>query len=615
MCGIAGILSNHRPVNAAAVRAMTGAMIHRGPDGSGLWENHDVRVVLGHRRLAIIDPGPASDQPLAAHGVALTFNGEIYNYKEIRAELTSRGHVFTSAGDAEVIAAAWRQWGPSCVDFFNGMFAFALWDENRRQLFCARDRFGEKPFLYTVGDGFVAFASEYKPLLSIDGVAAEIDHVRLARFLADPADGLDRGAQTLFPAIQQLPPAHVMVVDGDSLAIRQERYWAAKPAALKRIPSPIDAAAAFRDLLADAVRLRLRSDVAVGSCLSGGLDSSAIVCLARRELGEKVPYHTFSGRFPGTSADEGPYIESVTTATQVIRHDVEPKPTKLLTELGQFAIANELPVDSASQYAQFCVFRLARETGVKVLLDGQGADEILGGYEQYFLPYLAGGAAGSPLITSRYGDALNASKPWHSRLPPKLRKILARQLGRGSDLAFGLVGDLHLDHRPSATDLHNALRRDSLDGFLGTLMRYGDRNSMAHSVEVRLPFTDHRIFEFVQALPAEYLMGEGETKRLLRLAMAGILPDMVRLRWRKHGFVPPQVSWLHQTLLPAVETAVEDPALSPIWERSWWRNVIRRFRAGDTSLATGLWKVLATEAWRMHFLGGVATFRRFQPLL
>lgn len=615
LCGIAGILSSQRAVNPAAVQAMIGSMAHRGPDGSEVWAGAEGRLVLGHRRLAIIDPTPASAQPFIAHGVTLTYNGEIYNYREIRQELLSRGHVFATEGDAEVIVAAWRQWGEACVEFFNGMFAFALWDQAKGQLFCARDRFGEKPFLYTLGGGYFAFASEYRALLSLQQVDGDVDHARLARFLVSPADGLDRGDATLFPAIRQLPPAHVMVLDQHDLTSRPRCYWLGRSIRLNRRLTPQAAADAFRDLLADSVRLRLRSDVPVGSCLSGGLDSSAIVCLARRELGPDTPYHTFSGRFPGTSADEGPYMESVAALAHPVRHDVEPKPETLLAELGRFAEANELPVDSASQYAQYCVFRLARQNGVKVLLDGQGADEILGGYEQYFAAYLRGGGADSPLLHSRYGDALTQVQPWHARLPAGLRRLLAHNLGKGSDLAFGLAADVPVERRPPAANLHEALRRDALDGFLGTLLRYGDRNSMAHSVEARLPFTDHRIYELIQSLPVEYLMGEGETKRLLRAAMAGILPDMVRLRWRKHGFVPPQVTWLHQALLPAVEAAVEDGGLSSLWDRKWWRGAIRRFRAGDTSQAPPLWKVLATESWRVHFLGGVASRPKFQPLL
>ena len=382
MCGIAGILSSLRPVNPGAIQAMTGLMAHRGPDGSGLWQGAGGRLVLGHRRLAATDHGPASAQPFVAAPHVLSFDGKIHNYQEIRAELISRGHAFVTEGDVEVVVAAWRQWGQACVEFFNGMFAFALWDANKDQLFCARDRFGEKPFLYAVGAGFLAFASEYKALLTLEGVAADIDHARLARFLADPADGLERGDDTMFPAIRQLPPAHALVIDGHSLERRQTRYWQGKPAKLNRRPTAAAAAQSLRDLLTDSIRLRLRGAAPVGSCLSGGVDCGAIVCLARREIGDHAALHTFSGRFPGTSADDGLYMESVAAAAHPVRHDVEPKPETLLAELGRFAWDNELPVDSAGQYARYCVFRLARQLGVKVLLDGQGADEILGGADR-----------------------------------------------------------------------------------------------------------------------------------------------------------------------------------------------------------------------------------------
>lgn len=607
MCGIAGILSAGRPVNAAAVTAMTTLMAHRGPDGDGLWRSPDSRVVLGHRRLAIIDPGPASAQPMVRGALTLCFNGEIYNYLEIRAELTGLGHRFDSDGDTEVILAAYAQWGEDCVSRFNGMFALALWDGGRRQLFCARDRFGEKPLLYAVTGDFVAFASEYKALLALEGVGTAIDTTALARFLITPADGLDRDDHTLFPAIRQVPPAHAMVIGAD-LSIRAWRYWdgAADPEAARL--GDAEAASRFRDLLDDSIRLRLRSDVAVGSCLSGGLDSGSIACLVRRRLGSEAPYHTFSGRFPGAAVDEGAFMDAIADTARPIRHDVAPNPQRLAEEIADFAWANELPVDSASQYAQYCVFRLARANGVVVLLDGQGADEILGGYEQYFAPYLAEtGGTDRAAVDARYPGALDHVAPWYSRLPPALRRRLARLTGRGSDLAFGLEAQVVPPTRQHpATTLHAALRRDALGGFLGTLLRYGDRNSMAHSVEVRLPFTDHRLFEFAQGLAPRLLMGDAETKRLLRRAITGILPESVRTRWRKQGFLPPHVAWLQDGLLTAVEDTL---AHCPpgFWDRVWWNRAVARFRAGDHSVASGLWKVFATEAWRRHFLERAAT--------
>lgn len=607
-------MSDRRQVSAAAVEAMTALMAHRGPDGEGLWQSGDHRVVFGHRRLAIIDPTPGSRQPMAMGAAVLTFNGEIYNYLELRDELVQLGHGFGSDGDTEVILAAWRQWGEDCVSRFNGMFAFALWDGERRCLYCARDRFGEKPFLFAKGDGFFAFASEYKALLALEGIPAAIDEIALARFLVAPADGLDRDGDTLFPAIRQLPPGHAMVVQAD-LSMRCFRYWQGEPDPEAAGLSDAEAAARFRTLLGDSVRLRLRSDVAVGSCLSGGLDSGAIACLVRRQLGESAPYHTFSGRFPGSAVDEGDYMDAIAATVLPVRHQVAPHAVRLLEELADFVWANELPVDSASQYAQYCVFRLARAEGVTVLLDGQGADEILGGYEQYFAVYLAEtGNAERAAVDKRYPGALDHVRPWHGRLPGGVRRRLAHLSRRGSEFAFGLdpaVSPRGCRQKPES--LKQVLRKDALGGFLGTLLRYGDRNAMAHSVEVRLPFTDHRLFEFAQGVAPRLLMGEAQTKRLLREAMVGILPEKVRTRWRKQGFLPPHVLWLRDGLLNAVELMVEECGPG-FWDRGWWRSAIARFRQGDTTVAGGLWKVLATEAWRRHFLARVAAQPKYPPL-
>lgn len=600
---------------------MIALMAHRGPDGSNTWSNNDGRVALGHRRLAIIDTSPANAQPMISRdgGVAVTYNGEIYNYRELRSELEQLGVRFVTHGDVEVVLAAWQAWGPDCVTRFNGMFAIALWDDRKRILFCARDRFGEKPFLYTLGNGYFAFASEYKALFALDGVAVETEPERVAKFLLSPADGLDRGDRTAFAAVTQLPPAHRLVLS-DNLEPRIERYWHGNPDADAAGLPLADAAARFRDLLENSVAIRLRSDVTVGSCLSGGIDSGSIACLVRRQLGTTTPYHTFSGRFPGTPADEGAYIDIIADSIHSLRHETNPDPARLMQELADFAWANELPVDSASQYAQYCVFRLARQSGVTVLLDGQGADEVLGGYEQYFAAFLAeNGRTDDAAIRARYPGALDQVEAWHLRLPAAVRRRLATLTGRGTDLAFGLRRNLvpSSTHPERPRTLQAALRRDSLDGFLGTLLRYGDRNSMAHSVEVRLPFTDHRLFEFAQGLPSRALMGDAQTKRILRDAMTGLLPEPIRTRWRKQGFVPPHDVWLRRGLLAAVKYKIGSPsfAQSVFWEPGWWRLAVKRFEAGDNGLAAPLWKLLATESWLDHFVARAAALPKRAPLM
>ena len=627
MCGIAGIVAN-RPVNPAAVQAMLDLLAHRGPDGEGLWLNTDRHVGLGHRRLAVIDPTPAGAQPMIdpTGAVVLTFNGEIYNYREIAAELAEAGVGLRSQSDSEVLLEAYRQWGEACLDRLNGMFAFAIYDSRSGTLFCARDRFGEKPFLYIKGDGYFAFASEYKALFALDGMMPEIDELKLLRFLDQPRQGLDDQRQTVFAGISQLLPGEKLNLDTTTLETRIEPFWSLRPNAdLARLDDD-EAAAAFRDLLADSVALRMRSDVPVGSCLSGGLDSSAIVGLNRRRLGDGPAYHVFTGRFPGTSADEWVYADEVIRANHVISHVTEPTAPGFIADLADFVWFNELPMGSSSQYAQWCVFRSAKEAGITVLLDGQGADELLGGYEQYFAAYLSAlrtagdglrAEAETAAIGERYPLALaSPAGVWKRRLPSALRWRLADWSGRGSDFLFGLSPEIAAraavgNRRTPRADLNPlaaALHDDAFHAHLPTLLRYGDRNSMAHSREVRLPFCDHRVAEFALSMSPQKLMGEAETKRLLRRSMVGVMPDAVRTRWNKQGFLPPQDDWFRDGLLTITRETINSDRFRQrgCWNVSWWRRAVERFEAGEDHLAWTLWKPMIAEAWRTHFVARVA---------
>lgn len=616
MCGIAGLAAGRR-VNPLALKRMAQLQAHRGPDDENQWLSDDGRVGFSHRRLSIIDLSSGGRQPMqhASGELVVCYNGEIYNYLELAGRLRAEGASFSTQSDTEVLVEAYRRWGSSFLGELNGMFAFALYDARRRQLLCARDRYGEKPFLYVAGSDFFAFASEYKALLALACVDDSADPARALRFLAHGSEGLDDERQTVFPAIAQLLPGEYLTVDLDTLKVSVARYWTLRPNEDGARLDISEAAARLRTLLADSIQLRLRSDVPVGSCLSGGLDSGSIVCLARRQIGAMANYHAFSGRFPGTEADEGCYIASVASATGVVLHEVEPQPEQLLKELSSFMWHNELPVGSSSQYAQWCVFRLARQSGVTVLLDGQGGDELLGGYEQYFRAYVAEAdlsAGEHAVIRRRYPSALpTALESIKTALPARLRHLLANLSGKGSDFGFGLAQDMAAlvkSGRAPVTnelpDLKAVLLRESFRTVLPTLLRYGDRNSMAHSIEVRLPFCDHRLAEFVFSLPVSYFMGDGQTKRLLREAMRGILPETVRTRWGKQGFVPPQHVWMGHGLLEAVEAAVEDRGFAERgwWIVPWWRTTLRRFRAGEHHLAATLWKVFIAEAWHRNFV-------------
>ena len=628
MCGIAGI-AGLSVVNAQTIKAMTDLMAHRGPDGEGLWLTHDKQLGFGHRRLAVIDLSEQAAQPMqTADGFyCITYNGELYNYLELADRLKQNGAVFQTSSDTEVVLEAYRQWGEDCLSKFNGMFAFAIYDKCRNVVFCARDRFGEKPFLFTERRGVFAFASEYKALLALKGLDINVDRQALFRFLNKPANGLDHNRNTVFDGIYQLLPAEKLTLNLQDLSWSTMRYWDGTPSGKPARITHNDAVSNFRELLTDAINIRLRSDVPVGSCLSGGLDSSSITCLSRQLLGKDKPYHVFTGRFPGSPLDEGQWADEVVRNTGALQHETMPSPEGMMTDMESFIWLNELPVNSASQYAQWCVFKLAAQNGVTVLLDGQGADEILGGYEQYFAFYLNSHEATDiekALIRERYPLALSTlEQEWKTSLPFWFRRLAAHVLNRGSDLGFGITREFARkasgfdDKRADVKTLHQALHRDSCLGFLTTLLRYGDRNSMAHSREVRLPFCDHRIAEFVFSLPENMIMGNAQTKYLLRESMRDILPENVRTRWNKQGFLPPHARWFQDGLLDFAEEIFNRPGFlqNQIWDAKWWRRVIRRVREGEDHLATQLWKPFISELWFEHFVERVKKQPKFNPLV
>ena len=631
MCGIAGYIVSAKSPQADLNHALS-LIAHRGPDGQGIWSEETSQggsVALGHRRLSIIDLSDSASQPMQdiTGRFVITYNGEVYNYLEVRAELAALGARFATASDTEVILEAYKAWGAECLSRLNGMFSFALYDRPAGRLFCARDRFGEKPFLYAAKPGFFAFASEYKALLSLPGVGAEIDEIRLIQAAHNQSTGLDSDRQTVFRAINQLLPGEALELDVGAMSARTWRYYSPVAPTVREDARAEDVFAEFRELLIDAVRIRMRSDVEVGSCLSGGLDSSAIVCIARHLLGDGAPYHTFTGRFPGTEADEWSYAQTVVADADVVNHCVEPTVDGFIDELPQFVWHNELPVGSSSQYAQWCVFRLAKQQGVTVLLDGQGSDELLGGYEQYFADYVATlaerGERGRlaeelPRIRERYPLALAPpARGMRDRLPLAIRHSLANRMGKGSSLLYGLRLDVaravsRESARPEMPGFHRlggVLAQDSFGRYLTTLLRYGDRNSMAHSREVRLPFCEHRLAEFAFALPPHLLMGDVQTKRLLRESMRGLLPEAIRTRWNKQGFRPPQDLWFKS---PRLLSTVRDAfASSSFRESSWWMpgvwdRMLTRIEAGDLGLGWTVWHPFMIEMWRRHLLQEVA---------
>jgi len=585
MCGIFGLWNlDQRPIDIAGVRRATDAIRHRGPDDEGYllvdtrntrpiscagpdtdlrltipqidrYKSEDFDLAFGFRRLAILDLSPGGHQPMSSHDGKLwiVFNGEIYNYRELREELAGHGHNFKTTSDTEVILAAYQKWGESCVEHFNGMFALVLWDSVAKKMFAARDRFGEKPFHYVyIPQRLFAFASEMKSLWAAGLAGRRIHEETLALFTQHGQ--VEIGEQTIYENIQRLPQAHCLTLTADG-RLQKRRYWDIDPR--ERIEGWTDEryAEQFREHFTSSVNLRLRADVPVGSSLSGGLDSSTVVSVINRLLPETAVQKTFSARFDDPSRDEGKWMDLVTQSNRVERNDVWPNAERFFEELEHLFWHQEEPFTSSSVYAQWSVMRLAKQNGVTVLLDGQGADEMLAGYHSYF--------------NEMTDDLLNSFDfrgyvKWrrdclalHGVVPGAFRRVLSqktpeplkRLLKKGLQRAASLpkvepAQPVYPREFGKVSSLRKLLWWNSTREGLVELLRYADRNSMAHSREVRLPFLDHNLVEFVFKVPERLLVRDGWTKWILREAFRGMVPAEITNRVDKLGYMPPQQKWL-----------------------------------------------------------------------
>lgn len=620
MCGICGIAALGGPADESAVRSMARALAHRGPDGEGVFAQDG--VALGSRRLAVIDLSEAGLQPMtSADGRhTIVHNGEVYNYRELRTELEGHGHSFHSQTDTEVVLTAYREWGETCVERFNGMWAFAIWDTVERRLFCSRDRFGVKPFYYLWDGKRLVFASEPKAFRA--GGIRLTPNPRVIRDYLEQSY-LDHTDETFFEGVKRLSPAHSLVLDEGGLRIR--RYWRLEPQEL----SVDDVSESVRELFLDAVRLRLRSDVTVGTCLSGGLDSSSVACtvdhLLRTEAENArlvgLRQQTFTAYFPDTGFDERPFAAQVVARTGAEAHWVTFEAEELVADIPKIVAAQDEPFGSTSMAAQWYVMREARRAGVTVVLDGQGGDEVLAGYRAYvgfhLADLLAEGSVRRLAAEARAFSRLNGVGPTLVGLgrafaPERLtRAVRARSRGtsglvdrslRGPDIPEAVNGSRF----PSRLRRHQELLLSRRG--LPELLRYEDRNSMAHSVEARVPFLDYRFVEMAFSLPSSELLRNGRTKDVLRRALGDLLPPPVRDRTDKLGFVTPEHRWLRGAL---GELAADVFASRPFAERGFVdapaaRRRLEQHRRGEIEAGMELWRALNLELWAREFLDAAA---------
>lgn len=552
MCGVAGVLyfDQRQPTREVLVR-MSDAVAHRGPDGDG----HEVLGACGlaHRRLSIIDLSEAGRQPMSyADGrLWLTFNGEIYNYVELRATLEARGHTFRSQTDSEVILAAYLEWGPDAFSRFNGMWGLGIWDARARELVLSRDRIGIKPLYYFHDGRRLLFASEIKAILAADPALAVLDRRSVARFLMRPA--LGHGRRTFFDRIDAIEPGTVVTFD-ETGASRTRRYWTFLPPAEPLRVERAEAARRVEDLLTDSVRLRFRADVPVGTCLSGGLDSSSIVSIAKKKLG-KAPA-TFSAIYADPKYDEGRFVEVMVRELELEGHEVRPDGSDLAEVLERAMYFQESATGGPGIYSQWHVMRIAAGH-VKVLLDGQGGDEVFAGYHRHYAPYvrslLDSGALIAAVRASRSIREATGEDPLREILGYALAKVRRRVGGSSSaqPLLRPEMADLVAPERDSwaqSVITGDALTDTLWDTLVRTsmpcLLHYEDRNSMAFSLEARTPFLDHNLIEYVFSLPTWMKIDGARTKVILRDAMQAILPEAIRDRSDKMGYPTPFATWL-----------------------------------------------------------------------
>jgi asparagine synthase (glutamine-hydrolysing) len=619
MCGICGVVALGRPPERETVDAISALLAHRGPDDIGAFAEES--VALGFRRLAILDLSPAGNQPFASDDrrLQLIHNGEIYNYLELRRELESHGRRFHTGTDTEVLLAAYEEWGERCVERFNGIWAFALWDGRARKLFCSRDRFGVKPFYYRHANGRLVFASEVQAFAADPHERLEPNTFAVREYLEQSY--LDHTDDTFVAGVHRLPPAHSLVLDENGLRVR--RYWSLEP----QDPPAGDAEEAFRALFLDSVRLQLRSDVAVGTALSGGLDSSAIAASVGYFLRTEsdaatavgAQQRTFTAYFDTPGFDERPYARAVVEQTDADAHWVTFDSNDLVSNLPAIVRAQGEPFGSTSIAAGWYIMRAAHEAGLTVMLDGQGGDELLGGYRAHLGFLLADLLAGGHLaelrrefgaLRDRHSLAALVTATARPFAPEALTRFVRGRSRGSATLVHPELRTIRADAAPGANgspfpDRFRRYRELLLTRRgLPELLRYEDRNSMAHGIEARVPFLDHRLAELAFSLPANELIRRGRTKDVLRRALSDLLPPSVRDRTDKLGFVTPERAWFRGALGDYAEEVFASRSFQDrgFVDQSAALDRLRRHRRGEVDAGMELWRSLNVELWAREIL-------------
>ena len=630
MCGIAGIVPRDRqaPADRTALAAMMGAIAHRGPDGQGT--HFDGGVALGHQRLAIIDLETGS-QPMSNEdgSVWIVFNGEIYNYLELRRDLAGR-HAFRTHSDTEVIVHLYEDLGERCLEPLNGMFSFALWDARKQRLFCARDRFGIKPFYWLLDGNRFAFASEPKALFQAGLARAEPDSQGLEEYLNFQ---FCLGSRTMFRDVQRLEPGHWLSFEpysGRDPAVR--RYWDFNYEVDTHHTEEYYIEQLLL-LLQDSVRIQMRSDVPVGAHLSGGIDSSTVVCLAAPAYGGR--FHTFTGAFrEGAAYDETGYARTVAGHVQSAHHEVWPASQDFVDSLPRLIYMMDEPAAGPGLFPQYCVSKLARDH-VKVVLGGQGGDEMFGGYVRYLAAYLEQslkGAIFGPQEEGKYVVTWESILPnlrllqqyrpllqsfWREGLFEDMDRRYFRLVSRMEEAGKLISGDVwngdspgrmlsafqQVFNRPETKSYFNKMTNFDLQTLLPALLQVEDRTSMSVSLESRVPLLDHRIAELVTRMPPTIRFKGGDTKRAFREAVRHLLPEAVFQRKDKMGFPVPLAEWSRSS--PLGDFLREVLLSTRARQRGVYQvAAVERLLAREQPFGRQVWGLLCLELWYRAFVDG-----------
>lgn len=611
MCGIAGILSNRSGKEYySEVEKMTDAIRHRGPDDSGIFA--DENICLGHRRLSIIDLSENGHQPMFNDDLTITivFNGEIFNYIELRDQLKDK-YNFKTDSDTEVIICYYEEYGVECLSYFNGMFAFALWDSKNETLFCARDRFGKKPFYYYQTENEFIFCSEIKPVLNFPSVKKAYNEKAITEYILYSLQ--DHSRDTFFKNIYQLEQGSYALVKKRKGRIEKNshKYYDINIGTINHENSPEE----FLRLFRDSVRLRLRSDVPVGILLSGGLDSAAVTQAVFDLSENKREIKLFTAASHEIDVDESPYATIVAKKFGFDHQIIYPDGTQLLEDLKEITLLHEKPVAGTSIFSHYNIIKAINKYNVRVIIHGQGSDELLGGYDNFYNPYLSQFirefkfctylkelkqcSGKSDLSVSRlFLSSMNKAlfKPFTIRrnfdsslLKSSFRKCLVDfkqyKLARISDNVF-------------TNELYNYMKVNNLP----YILQYEDRNSMAFSIESRTPFLDYRLVDYCFNLPAHFKINNGDRKVILKQAMRNRLPDSIIDR-QKRGFPTPTRKWLVQDSKNGIIETFKSSSFkdNPFFNHESVINIFEMYCKGDLKYEQDIWKVLAIHTWYKLF--------------